>query len=217
MMKGQIKYFVFTLLTFLILTDTTYALNNITIEGDSKVTLGENITYNINVSNLESENNMIGISGTINYDSNYLELVNTNLVNKYGFTLYDNEPVLGNVKIAGFTLSEGFRTSAYMFNITFKAINLGHTNIEAKDFDLADIDDNLIKLNDSYKELDIIEKEEIKPIIEEKEEIIVSKKEEAKVIAKKETKKEIKEETVKNTKQTTLGKILSILNKYLNK
>lgn len=164
----------------------------VSIIGSDNVTVGEKITLNVRVSELDEES-VIGIGGQIAYDEKYLELVAMEgMTNPYSVD-YN----IKNAKFAGIDFGgKGFNEDKNILKITFKVKQEGNTTIGFKENGLKnDKIDYEIELTNS--KTDVIENttivsknlvinkkieepktiETVKPIVKEE----ISKKEETKI------------------------------------
>lgn len=164
----------------------------VSIIGSDNVTVGEKITLNVRVSELDEES-VIGIGGQIAYDEKYLELVAMEgMTNPYSID-YN----IKNAKFAGIDFGgKGFNEDKNILKITFKVKQEGNTTIGFKENGLKnDKMDYEIELTNS--KTDVIENttivsknlvinkkieepktiETVKPIVKEE----ISKKEETKI------------------------------------
>lgn len=203
------KNTLFKITLFLILLFT--AITSVKAEGtisanyisNKKVTEGDIISIDINISNVSSEDGkMYSFGGYIDFDKEYLEFIS--FEGKNGFDGLINTK---NYKIAliDYTLSKG-TSNGTIGTITFKTLKSGETTLSFRNPSGTDKISNLtVKFSDT--KIKINTKEVVKKMNDVKKQ--------TKKTSVKETKTEVKEEVVKTQKfENTTTSLINYLRKF---
>lgn len=96
-------------------------------DGNSNVDINSNITIKMYVSNITGvTEGVVGVSGTLSFDTNYLQLVSTTpITTPYAFQFETNNKFAG----LDMTLSNGIKNKTTIITFNFKALKLGNTTI----------------------------------------------------------------------------------------
>ncbi len=177
----------------------------IKFEGQNNVNVGDEFTVNMVIDSVnDTEYGVVGLGGYITYDTDVLELVNTEQGNSYEILINRN-----NNKIIGidYTMENGIKERTNMFKLTFRAKAAGDSNITLTEGEVEDrydsIDFNVNGLYVTSNEAKVEEnvaQEEVK--IEENNEIYVEKEENS------ETQISVEPTNVENKKNTTTKKVV---------
>ena len=174
----------------------------IKFEGQNNVNVGDEFTVNMVIDNVnDTEYGVVGLGGYITYNSDVLELVNTEQGNSYEILINRN-----NNKIIGidYTMENGIKERTNMFKLTFRAKAAGNSNITLTEGEVEDRYDSIdFNVNGLYvtSNEEIIAPEEVK--IEENNEIYVEKEEIS------ETQISVEPTNVENKKNTTVKKVVN--------
>lgn len=133
------------------------------IIGSDNATVGDNITLNVEISELEGES-IIGIGGQISFDKEYLELVSMKGIEEPYSVAYN----IKNAKFAGVSFSgRGILEDKKVLAITFKTKKEGNTTIDFADYELTNAKTDLVDTTSVSKEIAINEalKEETPKVV----------------------------------------------------
>lgn len=120
---------------------------SLTIEGDSSVAEGSNITLNLYVTDITSDaGGVVSVGGVLNFETAYLEYVSADAATDPYTIQYQAKNVsTGALKIAGIdnTMEAGITSKTRIISVTFKALKQGSTTVTFDNGELADTGDIL--------------------------------------------------------------------------
>lgn len=200
--------FVGALVTLLCIPSYAYAKGSGTIrfEGQSNVNVGDEFKVNMVIDNVvEAEEGIVGFGGYISFDKDLLEIVDAKTANEY-FTVTRNKNIN---KIAGidYSLANGIYNRSTVYEITFKGLAEGNTNVTLTSAELVDRKSNELDVTTNGLNVKINKKEDVKTVENVKK---VEKVQTQETVVKNtdENKEEIVvEKTVKDTKKAAKNTI----------
>ena len=167
----------------------------IKFEGQNNVNVGDEFTVNMVIDNVNgTEYGVVGLGGYITYNSDVLELVNTEQGNSYEILINRN-----NNKIIGidYTMENGIKERTNMFKLTFRAKAAGDSNITLTDGEVEDRYDSIdFDVNGLYVTSNEVKVEENVAFLVENEENV-------------ETQISVEPTNVENKKNTTTKKVVN--------
>lgn len=139
--------------TLVLLSSTNAFAKSATVEftGKDTVSVGDTFTVKMNVNNvLDTEDGIVSLDGNLTFDKNMVEYVSSTSENApYYFDINES----ANYRMAGldFTLENGIKQNATIYEFTFKALQAGNTEITLNNYKLTDtkgyVDTNIVAKN----------------------------------------------------------------------
>lgn len=167
-------------------------------EGQNNVNVGDEFTVNMVIDNVnDTEYGVVGLGGYITYNSDVLELINTEQGNSYEILINRK-----NNKIIGidYSMANGIKERTNVYNLTFKAKAAGDSNITLTDGELEDrydsIEFTVDGLNVTSKEVKIEENNTVNEVKTEE------------IVENHETQTRVETAPVENKKEITTKKVV---------
>ena len=176
-------------------------------EGQNNVNVGDEFTVNMVIDNVnDTEYGVVGLGGYITYNSDVLELINTEQGDSYEILINRN-----NNKIIGidYTMANGIKERTNMFKLTFRAKAPGNTNITLTD---GEVEDRYDSINFDVNGLNITSNE-VKPV----ENYAVNEVKTGEIVKNVETQTSVEKASVVNKEKKTAKKVVKNTKKTAKK
>lgn len=164
---------------FLTYITTVFAAGsaNLSIEGNSTVAEGSNITLTIAVNNITSDaGGVVSVGGTIKFNPTYLQYVSSDASMAPYQTQYQAaNAASGSIKIAALdnSMESGITSSARMISVTFKALKKGSTTVTFENGEITDTAD-ILNATFGSKTITIGESTPVEPVEEKSKDATLS-------------------------------------------
>lgn len=151
--KKVFSYFLLAISFFLFRGINVYAAGstNLSLGGSSSVIVGNNVEVTINLGDVSSiPGGVSGINGVLNYDSSYLEFVNSQSLAPFGMTYVNSSR-----KFAGFAVGNNITASTSLVKIVFRAKQVGKVNLSISGIKVTDASSDAASVTSTAKTITI--------------------------------------------------------------